>query len=1062
MTILPKTKLGAFCQIFLFIVLFASSNLAKANHWLGAEITYERISSYKYKVYVDAYRDCRGLPMNIPLLLVGCSASSNDTLVLKRHSIEDITPTCARSAKPCNPANTSVGYGIEKHRFYVILDLNQKQYSNLKNCTNLILSVGQCCRNSRINTGVIGYYYNYAKLNPREVENNNSPQFAYDPIQEMCANQPTRIHFGAIDPDGDSLSYEIAEPLRGYNLSMTFSSPYSYKRPLQDYDPSRTGYTNPNTTPPMGTHLHPETGLLSLTPVLISNYSPITVVVKEWRKDSGGHWRQIGIIRRDFEYYIQACPGNNPPQIAGNYLRGDFDRTLCEGDSMEMLLTSTDKPKTIPGRPTPPTDSTRFEWRTGLKHLRFTNYPQQVKDSLLINVPDSALAKSNLKSNFIFVRAYDNFCPNKTYSDRVITLKKVKGKAGRTVITTLSCGLVAIEAQGDSNISGNVSVEYVITSKSGRNNYKTQLATQGVTHQPSKFHFYDTLHFHDTGMFYIRTIWSAPSGYCEKGRIDTIYIKPFKTYISMPSDKVLCCDAGRVNLNLGVNPAGGTWYSTDNPKYVQFGYEFDTRLACDPNAKTVHRVFYRYTDTSSKCSSTDSFHITLNPLPRLKLTDGSFCQDKGTVYLDEILVLPARLTGPTRTVNCIDCGSYDFTKILKFTGPTFDKRYSFDISSSAMPLGSKDQDSITIEFIYGDANGCFVRDTATLIVSKVPEIKFLPMPGMCWDEGKVNLKARSAVTPTDGFWFCVDTVHPGFRYCADSFMNGALTTNIFGGDTINTMATNSLGGTYYMRYMHTRSGCPTYKDAFMTINPLPKPEIDITVLADNMANYTPPPHMICEDRPDMPMSAMPMGGTWSSPYSGVISGNVFKPSEAPAGNPFYIDYLYVDANGCQGKDSVQVEIQAAPTIRREGDALISSVGLKYQWFNSHGIIAGADEQVYVAKELGTYHCIVDLACGQMLTNFVEVKTLSQRKPVVKQAPWTIQPNPTSRFVNVNFGLEAQGELVLISITGRKLKSWQINETKIQLDLAEIPSGVYLLKFSGNKGGQDRISRLIVD
>ena len=101
--------------------------------------------------------------------------------------------------------------------------------------------------------------------------------------------------------------------------------------------------------------------------------------------------------------------------------------------------------------------------------------------------------------------------------------------------------------------------------------------------------------------------------------------------------------------------------------FVEFGYEFDTDKACDPNAKTEHFVTYEYTDPTTSCVNRDSVSITLNPLPRLQLTDGYFCQDKGTVDLGEITVLPARLTGPSRTVNCLDCGSYNEADIIKFT-----------------------------------------------------------------------------------------------------------------------------------------------------------------------------------------------------------------------------------------------------------------------------------------------------------------------------------------------------------------------------------------------------------
>ena len=396
----------------------------------------------------------------------------------------------------------------------------------------------------------------------------------------------------------------------------------------------------------------------------------------------------------------------------------------------------------------------------------------------------------------------------------------------------------------------------------------------------------------------------------------SIHVNPLPL-LNLTADKVLCCDAGIVNLNTGTTPAGGTWYSVQNPSYVEFGYEFNTNKACDPNARTTHFVTYQYMDPTTLCINRDSVQITLNPLPRLQLADGYFCQDKGTVCLEEILVVPAKLTGPSRTIACVDCGSYNINDIVQESGPAFDKRFCFDISDKAIPLGQKDNDSLVFEFIYGDAKGCYVRDTFKLTITKVPEIKFLAIPDMCWDEGKVDLKQRTSVTPTDGFWFCYDTIVavPGFRYCADSFMNGALTTNTFGGDTINTLGTNSAGGTYYMRYLHTRSGCPTFRDTFMTINPLPTPKIDVSVLDDLLPGYTPPPYLFCEDRADISLAASPGGGIWDSPHGGVVTGNTFKPTSVPAGSPpFYITYLYTDANGCQGKDSAQVEIEAKPTL----------------------------------------------------------------------------------------------------------------------------------------------------
>lgn len=110
------------------------------------------------------------------------------------------------------------------------------------------------------------------------------------------------------------------------------------------------------------------------------------------------------------------------------------------------------------------------------------------------------------------------------------------------------------------------------------------------------------------------------------------------------------------------------------------------------------------------------------------------------------------------------------------------------------------------------------------------------------------------------------------------------------------------------------SGCDSLLLIHLSVNPPPKPQIDVSVLDDNLASYSPPPYLFCEDRADISLAANLHGGVWSCPYPGVITGDTFKPGIAPANTPFFITYLYTDANGCKGADSTQVEIEAKPTI----------------------------------------------------------------------------------------------------------------------------------------------------
>ncbi|MFT5157793.1 MAG: hypothetical protein ACI83I_002355, partial [Bacteroidia bacterium] len=387
----------------------------------------------------------------------------------------------------------------------------------------------------------------------------------------------------------------------------------------------------------------------------------------------------------------------------------------------------------------------------------------------------------------------------------------------------------------------------------------------------------------------------------------------------MPPAKEICCDAGVLNLRLDEDASarGGTWYCAKDPTYVSSGSVFETALACGTNT-TTHKVTYRYVDPSTGCVNKDSFDIKINPLPDVTLRNGYFCQDKGTVNLknDKIIISPGNPSIGRQEWNCLDCKTYDWKKILKDNGsgaPGAPQDFYLDIGETAVPLGAKDSDTIVIEFVYRSQFGCYNRDTATIAITKVPKITFRAFPELCWDEGKVDLKTLSQVTPYDGIWKAI--VAPGFQ--SPVGLNAALKGDTLYGDTLNTLATpepSYAGGPfrYKMRFYHDRSGCPTFKDTNLIINPLPKPQIFETPLQTTTGFE---PYLFCENNVDIPMSSSNLpGGAWSSPHSGVMAANVFKPSVAPTDNPFYVSYKYVDAKGCRGSDSVQVQIEALPKI----------------------------------------------------------------------------------------------------------------------------------------------------
>ncbi|MCB9240983.1 MAG: gliding motility-associated C-terminal domain-containing protein [Flavobacteriales bacterium] len=442
-----------------------------------------------------------------------------------------------------------------------------------------------------------------------------------------------------------------------------------------------------------------------------------------------------------------------------------------------------------------------------------------------------------------------------------------------------------------------------------------------ITSNPEKYlHSKDTVQYNikSSTLFRLDLFITEDTTTCFDDDSVLITVNPLPT-VKMPGEMAVCCDAGVINLRLGedANASGGVWSCKKNPSYVSSGYIFETAKACGTST-TSHFVTYTYTHPTTGCVKNDSFKITVNPLPTVELREGYFCQDKQVVNLksDKIIKLPGNPDLGRQAWNCVDCKTYDWSKILKDLGsgaPGAPQNFVLNIDENTIPLGTKAADTISIEFVYRSQFGCYNRDTAKMAITKVPKIQFAGFPELCWDHGIAELKDLSNVTPADGYWYAYDTM-PG-TYGKASDLNKALNNGALQEDTLITYNTPEptypTANKYYMRYYHDRSGCPTFRDTILTINPLPKPQIIETPLQIVTNN---PPYLFCETQDPIDLTATPDGGTWSSPYSGVMVNNQFRAQSAPPGNPFYIHYDFTSIKGCRGADSVQAQIEALPEI----------------------------------------------------------------------------------------------------------------------------------------------------
>ncbi len=284
--------------IVLLASLFAFSD-AHATHIVGGEVTYKCLSTGRYEIRVDIYQDClNGDPPAIaqdrPAIIA--IFEGNGRRVILDDSVEYAFQPFrvpANFSNSCinNPPNTC----LQKATFI-------KAYNLPANSTGYYVVYQRCCRNGSITNIIrpseVGATY-YAIIPPAGKACNNSAIFKNYPPQIICINTPIFYDHSAIDPDGDSLSYEFCTAYDGGNAndakpeptSIAFNSvPY-----IGPYSASRPMLGSPIIS------IDPVNGLITGTPTQTGRYV-VTVCCNEWREGS-----LINTVKREFQFVVTNC-----------------------------------------------------------------------------------------------------------------------------------------------------------------------------------------------------------------------------------------------------------------------------------------------------------------------------------------------------------------------------------------------------------------------------------------------------------------------------------------------------------------------------------------------------------------------------------------------------------------------------------------------------------------------------------------------------------------------------------------------------------------------------------
>lgn len=269
------------------MIVLGFSNSGKSSHAVGGDIRFVQTGSNSYNVTMRLFRYCTGAGLGASYNIqvrdqVTCTGSSTVTVSRVNQFTIPFGDDCY----------TPPGLCVEQHEYTGTI-------TTLPNNPNgYIATWSLCCRNAidNITGGSLGLYTKIP--DPALTAGNSTPTFVdYPRDGYFCINEEKCIDFTCTDPDGDSLTYELVNPINTFtgcspNLS-TWATTFNLANIL---GPGSTCYI-PNIN----------NGCVRARPAQLGIFV-ISVRVSEYRNGI-----KIGETVRDIQYSALNCNTNELP-----------------------------------------------------------------------------------------------------------------------------------------------------------------------------------------------------------------------------------------------------------------------------------------------------------------------------------------------------------------------------------------------------------------------------------------------------------------------------------------------------------------------------------------------------------------------------------------------------------------------------------------------------------------------------------------------------------------------------------------------------------------------------
>ena len=338
-----KVHLMRYLVLFVSILFFNVTELS-ASHISGGSIKYASVGTNSWYIEAGVFRDCSGATFSSTSLTI--TAVCNATLATQNITVPTlpfVAPTPAPFGGPYSAVNAGTIFGEEVSEvcdkvLNPSLSPNSRcrggtiqGYTRFKYATTVTLAPCNywklgfspvCCRNTGQSNTNSGSMWVETWFDSQNFPTNTAPEFADEvkPIPSTCVGKTVFYGIGTVDPNGDSLRFELACAKQSSTQCVNYNSGYSALAPAP------------------GLKLDSVTGLISFTPQAVGK-RVVAFWVKEYERCTGV-WKAQTL--RDVQFRIEQCSNNVPRDISGvsnlqgkNAVKlGKYKMQVCNGTTV--------------------------------------------------------------------------------------------------------------------------------------------------------------------------------------------------------------------------------------------------------------------------------------------------------------------------------------------------------------------------------------------------------------------------------------------------------------------------------------------------------------------------------------------------------------------------------------------------------------------------------------------------------------------------------------------------------------------------------------------------------